>query len=338
MRQYERVLSFAALAGGFIIDNLTLARVDLWFDHIILLFYLGVVMLGVAISNRYGQSALGALVYFPMQFAFGGLFSVFTVFYLRSAAFAVSWPFLLFLAGMLVGNEFFRSRYQKINFQVSVLFLALFSYMVFAVPVVLGRMGPDVFILSGVLSLCIIVLFLASILRSKDERGRMLRNIAGIFVVMNVLYFTNIIPPVPLSLKEAGVYHAVVRTQGGYFVSREIMPWYKRFLRQEVVHIRADEPMYFYSAVFAPTRLNTDIVHHWQYFDKKSGSWITGAKILFPIVGGGDGGYRGYSFKNAVLPGLWRIDVETSRGQVLGRATFFVALVERLPALETIKK
>ncbi|MHB1117932.1 MAG: DUF2914 domain-containing protein [Minisyncoccota bacterium] len=157
------------------------------------------------------------------------------------------------------------------------------------------------------------------------------------FVLINVLYFANIIPPIPLVLKEAGVYHLVGRTAEGTYVARteprkwnDFLAWYR-----PTVHHVPGEPVYFYSAVFAPTRLEVAILHEWQYFDSKKDEWVTTDLLRFRVIGGRDGGYRGYSVKENLFAGRWRVNVITKRGQPLGRTSFMVIDTPVAPMLET---
>jgi hypothetical protein len=145
-----------------------------------------------------------------------------------------------------------------------------------------------------------------------------------VFVVMNFLYFTNIIPPIPLSLKDAGVYHKVERiAPGEYLVLGEEKIWYDRLkLYQTFTLSSENRTIYLYAAVFAPTELTTNIVHHWHYFDESKKRWVSISRITYAITGGRDGGFRGYSYKTNVFPGRWRVDVETLRGQLIGRVRF----------------
>ena len=83
-------------------------------------------------------------------------------------------------------------------------------------------------------------------------------------------------------------------------------------------------PIFFFSAISAPTALNTSITHEWQYRDEQNGAWKTSAEIHFPIAGGRDGGYRAYSQKDSITPGRWRVNVLTKDGQSLGSYTFTV--------------
>jgi hypothetical protein len=263
---------------------------------------------------------------------------------MRSGTFATSWPFLLFLAFIFIGNEFFKKRYTRLNFQLVVLFITVFFLAIFFVPIVLGRMGADVFLLSGAIALVAVgslAHFLFAILppSAREKQYALLASIGGLFVFINILYFTNVIPPIPLALKDAGVYHYVARTDAGdYVLNEEKHSWYDFFRRYDVVHVTQGRPLYFYSAVFAPTRLTTTIVHSWQYYDPVSGKWLDSGKIRFPIHGGADGGYRGYSEKSALAPGKWRVDVTTDRGQVLGRTRFEIEYSSTPAALKQVTK
>jgi len=336
--KYERHISSGAFLLGFVIDNFTLTRIDQLFDNIVLFTYLLVAGLGIFLFNLFESRGWGHS-YFPLaiQFAFGGLFSGYFVFYSRSASPESSWIFVILIILFLVGNELSKGRYSRLSLQVGVFFAALFSFSIFYVPILVNSIGAWVFVLSGVISLIAIWLFiklLSLVVSRKIENGKkvLVRTVLSIFVVFNILYFTNIIPPIPLSLKDVGVYHSVERMNGDYTVTFEDREWYQFYKRYNDVFHSTDKPVYFYSAVFAPTDLKTDIYHHWQYYD---GHWITINKFFIPIIGGRGEGYRGYSYKNNVLPGKWRVDVITERGQVVGRATFTVIPVDTPVALQS---
>ena len=119
--RYERHMSVGALAGGFLVDTLTFQRIDFLFGHVILFLYLGIAAGSILFMNARaagrwaGKFSDKAAPFFPMfaQYAFGGLFSAFAIFYTKSASLATSWPFLLFMFVLLIGNETFRERYQK---------------------------------------------------------------------------------------------------------------------------------------------------------------------------------------------------------------------------------
>ena len=122
--KYERYLSVGTLAVGFVI----------WLDNLILLSYLllsGVFILALNahkeghLQYQRTQKAFPLLPY-ALQFTFGGLFSGFVVLYSRSSSLAASWPFLLMLAVLLIGNEYLRTRYEHLLFQIAIYFISIF--------------------------------------------------------------------------------------------------------------------------------------------------------------------------------------------------------------------
>ncbi|MEK7134400.1 MAG: DUF2914 domain-containing protein [Patescibacteria group bacterium] len=350
--KYERHLSAGALAGGFLVDTLTFQRIDFLFGHAMLFAYLFIAAASIVFmnaraagrwTNRFSEKTAP---FFPLfaQYAFGGLFSAFAIFYTKSASITASWPFLIFIFALLLGNETFRTRYQKFGFQITLFFIVLFSFLIFYFPVVLGEISTRVFLLSGAASLLLIVLFtraLFFIAPAQKEKGRKIaiQGIGGAFLLINFMYFANIIPPIPLALKDAGVYNDISRTpDGAYQVLAEKTDWRDMLAFQKNISIAPGDAVYFFSSVFAPTRLHTNIVHEWQYFDEEKRTWTTTTKVAFPITGGSDGGYRGYSMKTSVFPGFWRVRVVTERGAVIGQRRFTISYAEHIPVLsEEIK-
>jgi hypothetical protein len=159
--------------------------------------------------------------------------------------------------------------------------------------------------------------------------------IGGIFLLVNMLYFTGLIPPIPLSLKDAGVYYSVQRNSAGdYQTVGEQQVWQNYFKLYPDFHAVAGLPVFVYSAIFSPPALNLGVVHQWQYLDG-NGRWQTVNTINLRIVGGRDGGFRTYSEKTTGLtPGHWRVNVLTTTGQLIGRVRFNLVMAEALPKVE----
>lgn len=346
---YMRYISPLSLVAGFIADNLFLTRrVDLLLTNALLFFYLVIGALGIALINLIQSGRLRRpffLTILPLlpvvaQFAFGGLFSAFLSLYSRSAALPVSWIFIVVLVFFMFGNERFAHFYARFPVQVSMYFTVLFSFLIFFLPVVFRAIGPWMFVFSGAVSLGVITLFLMMLKLLvpeivKREQTTVARTIAAAFIVFNVLYFAGAIPPLPLALKNAGVYHSIVRNSGGdYTLSGEPLPWYESFLPYNTtLHVMPGESAYVYSAVFAPSGLSTVILHQWQRYDEALKAWVTTDTLRFSINGGRDGGYRGYSIKTGITPGAWRVNVITQYGQLIGQISFTVVNVSTQPVL-----
>ncbi|HZS42711.1 MAG TPA: DUF2914 domain-containing protein [Candidatus Paceibacterota bacterium] len=349
--KYERPLSSLGLIGGFLFDIFTLTRVDELLENIWVGFHLIVAAVGILMLNLYEEGRLKEKVpgrahfwwTFVIQFAFGGLFSVYLVFYSRSANFFASWPFLVVLALNFLANERLRERYRRAGFQMAMLFLGIFFYCLYIVPIIVGQISSQIFILSGLISLAamalfLLILFAISPKRMKQEKWLIMPAVALSYLLINFLYFAHVIPPIPLSLKAAGVYHSISRdpTTGNYFVTEETNsnPWYQYFLIRPTIHLVSGEPAYVFSSVFAPARFATGIVHRWQYYDQVRKEWLTESVIRLGIVGGRESGYRTFSLKAGLAAGRWRVSVETPEGQVIGRLDFNVEPAATTPLLQ----
>ncbi|HEY1612663.1 MAG TPA: DUF2914 domain-containing protein [Rhizomicrobium sp.] len=267
------------------------------------------------------------------QFALGGLWSGFLVFYSRSAVLAASWPFLLLLVGFLIGNEVFRKYHSRFVFTSLLLYFAIYSYAVFVVPVFTRTIGRLTFLASGALAVICFLIFvriLAALDRERfaESRAALLGGAFAITAAMNIFYFTGILPPLPLALSNVGIYHSVKHEGAVYIAAGEPEPWLATLgLQQPVVHVAAGQPLSLYSAVFAPIRMQTRVTHRWQKWSPADRHWHTLSTVGFNISGGRDGGYRAYSIKSNPGPGEWRVQINSDDGRLIGRLAFTVAAV-----------
>ncbi len=341
----ERKISFAALGVGFIIDTLTLQRVDNLYDNLWIASNLLIAAICILfLSRRKDEEEEGFWLPNILQFSFGALLGSIFVFYLRSTTIAVTWPFLALVLFALLANEFFQKRYARLALQLSFLYFALFSFSIFILPVIINKIGPQVFLLSGGASLVGIWFFIKLLSRFARERFLESRTniwtlVMIIFAVVNGLYFTNLIPPIPLSLQEAGIYHDVSKSvRGDYIVMEEVRGVERYFTLRPEIHWQPGQPLHVYTAIFAPGSLTTDIAHDWQYYNEE-GKWVTATRIPLLLTGGRSNGFRTFSTKYNFTPGLWRVDVKTGRGQIIGRVNFKVVITNTAPALNaSIKK
>ncbi len=347
----ERPFSSISLIGGFVFDALTLQRVDIFWDNIWVVAHLAIVTICALIINlienggddETNPEKLHFWLVNVMQFFFGGIFSTFLVFYFRSGSIATDWPFLLLLTAAFIANERLKRHYARLAFQIALLFISYYAFAIYLMPILLHEISTAVFLLSGAVSLTAIGVFIFILKKFSRERfvGRakwFARGaIAVILVGVNALYFANLIPPLPLSLKDAGIYQSLtVNAPGNYTVRSENQGAFAFFQWSTTIHVAPNAPLYAYTAVFSPTALNTNIVHEWQYYDATSSAWITRGRITLAVTGGADGGYRTFSLMPAVVAGSWRVNVETPRGEIIGQLRFDVVVTSTPPQLQTV--
>lgn len=337
--------------AGVTYDTVTLTRIDRLLDNLILLLYLtllgGLIVLkgradlsrmpGIPVQAGTGRHLLAqAEPYYPMaiQFLLGGLFSAYTIFYSQSASLTTTAVFFGLLVGLLVGNEFLHDRLSNLKLLVSLYALVAFCFFTFFLPVLTGIMNWIMVVLGAVLSLALALRVLELVYQREAGRSRMELMKAGgpavaVVAVLVLFYFLNWIPPVPLSLKLGGIYHQVEKVDGLYHLTFETPAWYQVMKRSDDP-FHGEGPAYCFTAVFAPVDLKTTIYHRWQYRMVRpgqsagKGEFSTTDRIPIRISGGREGGYRGYTIKQHVPQGEWRVDVETEDGRVIGRVRFRV--------------
>jgi hypothetical protein len=340
IKRHERPLSALSMIAGFIFDNHFFERVDHPVTQIVLAVYL-VVAAGSILIVHHIESypddpgilhRFHPLLVVATAFALGGLWSAFVIFYGRALT-AATWPFVALLAGMMIANEMLKQYHARLAFTLTLLFLALFSYTILVVPIVTGTMGRAMFLLSGGLAVAgfaALIFVLGHIGTERIERaGRgIVLGAACVFATINAAYFANILPPLPLTLQNAGVFHSVAKDGDVYRAVAEPLEGFSLpglLGAPPVMHVESGGSLSVFSAVFAPIQLKTDVVHLWQRYDEAAQTWRTESTVRFAIVGGREGGYRGYSVKSMPANGRWRVDIETPDGLLIGRVRFSVA-------------
>jgi hypothetical protein len=336
LHQHEHAVPPVLFFGGVTWDALTLQRIDALFDNLILGIYLvllgGFIVLStLARNDRPLPPSLRKLnTWAPgiIQFLAGGLFSAYVIYYTRSASFSTASLFLLVLVALLVANEVIWSRLWSSYLLLGVYFLAVFCYFTFFLPTVLGTMGFGVFLTSGILSAGLVIGMILYLDTHKVFAGTAsFLGAVGVVVALLglvvVFYINHWIPPVPLALREGGVYHEVERSEDTFLLKYEEPPWYRPWQNDDDPFVYATgDTVHCFTAVFAPTALHTQIYHQWQYYDSKRDAWMNTDRIGYEVVGGRQKGYRGVTFKQHVHPGQWRVTVETADRRPIGRIRF----------------
>jgi len=270
-----------------------------------------------------------------IQFFMGGLFSSYVVFYFHSASMSKTLVFVLLLFSLLVANEFMKDSLRNIHLTMGLYFFVSFAFFTFSIPVVTKYFGFATFFASGIVSLALVTAICLFLLKKKVLRGRrhmwaLIAQTMVILIVLNGLYKLNWIPPVPLSVKQAGIYHNVERTGDSYALSYAKPLWYRFWQTSDTLFLmREGDKAYCFSSVFAPSELSTAIYHHWSFYDTKKKEWAETDRISLGITGGRYKGWRTYTKKSHIKPGRWKVDIRTEEGQMLGQISFRVVETKR---------
>ncbi|CAG0959683.1 hypothetical protein MTYP_00655 [Methylophilaceae bacterium] len=323
LRTFLPVMAFFA---GFIWDALTIGRyvshLDLW----ILTGYLacagGILWwLGYRHSLQQPVGRLEQLPYLAMQFLFGGLFSALFIFYLKSASHILALLWSLGLAVLLVANEFIKDKYRR--FTITWTFFGLCAILLFnfLLPFILGSIHFFWFYVSTLAGAG-----LAYGLRyiTPGRPGR----IGPVWLIAAILacaYPLDIIPPVPLVKRDIHIGLQLEKARGNYEITVDkATVWNFWQVWDDRIHVPAGERLYCVSSVFAPSGISTRLYHRWQYHDAGQG-WVSTERIGFDLEGGRGGGFRGYTYKQNIHSGEWRVSIETEYGRTVAIHKFTVS-------------
>ncbi len=353
----ERRLSSLSLVTGFLFDLLFVQQIDIAWQSVWVASHITLAVLCIVIIN-WKRSALPQVLSIEtnkfhfwmlsiLQFLLGGMLGTLLLFYLKGAVLGASWPFFLVLLVGVVGNEFLKKQYTRVSLQIGFIFFSIFLLLTYLVPYIAGTISPTLFVVSGLLSLLVItgIYFIVTLRITKAEKASIKKTasivVASIYAGMNILYFSGVIPPLPLLLHDSGVFHAIQRNENGtYTVVTE--PARSNFLSRVGIYTPKPlftydgNPAYAYSAIGSPTSFNISIVHQWQYKSPVSKKWETRAEITVPVSGGRSEGYRTYSLVRSLSEGNWRVNVQTTNGQTIGRIRFKVQQPNGPLPLETV--
>lgn len=328
--------------AGVSFDAATIFRIDSVIDNVIIITYLALLCVLYVAATLHDAGELRNRVllrftrWYPIasQFLMGALFSMFVFFYSQSASLTETSVFLVLLVGLLIANEILHDRMFSARLRLALLFFVLASYLVYSVPIVTGIMNHATFLLGLFLAAGLVGLILAYLWKRGvfGERSQMIwagTTIALLLALLEVSYVNNWIPPVPMAVREVGVYHFVQKTGSEYRMRYAKPVWYKPFAddEQPFRYFQGDT-VFVYTAVFAPSRLEKEIVHVWERQNPETNEWVERDRISYFVSGGRDHGYRGYTKKRSIEPGLWRVRVETNNQRLLTRIRFRVVPVD----------
>src|ERR1700722_12859078 len=257
-RAHERHLSALSLAGGFAFDSYAFGRIDRPLTQLVFVIYLLVAGTAIAVlhalasrgDDRKPSDRTRTILILVAQFALGCLLSGFCVFYIRSASIGASWPFLLFMAAIFIGNEYLRRYHARLVFSALLFFFSLYSYAILLVPVVIARIGTVPFLISGAIAVVVFFVYLQALAVLGHDRYRVARmqiaaGMLAITALIKLFYFVKIFPPLPLVLSDAGIYHSIQRAGRDFQVAAEDEPsrWQALFGTFPVEHIQPNDKL-----------------------------------------------------------------------------------------------
>jgi hypothetical protein len=302
-------------AGGFVLDALTIGRfVNLWTLSYVGLYALAVpVLIGVLESDWLDRWS--HWINWSLHFSLGAVFSALIVLYFRSVGHLSAGVSVALLMAAMIWNET-AARDRPARWLVWAIYAAsLVMYVNFLLPFLVGSISAWWFYGSLVAVVCLLVgLFAVGVLPSSGLVSG--TGLAGLLVI---LYVAGAIPPVPLVMKQTHVCVEVEKINGSYACQTTRNP--RRLgLTTPRVPYKPGERVSAMTSVAAPRGVEADIEHRWYHWE--SDGWVLYDTVPVHLHGGREAGWRFYSFKENMLPGLWRVETGLVEGPLLSYQTF----------------
>ena len=340
IHRHEKRLEVAFFVGGFIFDILLLESPDNLFAILQQVGYLLVVaalihyeLLFRARSWRPGKWVRKVWSWrnLALHFCLGSLLNLYSLFYIKSASFFSSIVFLVLMIAFILANELPIVKRAKVSAKVGLYAICLFSFFSIIYPILVGFVGWIPFTFAVISTILVFWIQAKLLMQSMNDRlllaRAMLAPALSVMAVFIVFYSQGWIPPVPLSVKEQGIYHSIEKRDGKVLLSFEKTWW--KFWQTSNSDFRAEigDKIYFYAQVYSPTRVTDQVAIHWLQKDAK-GKWMSSDRIPMSVQGGRVDGFRGFAFKSNYTPGEWQVRVETSSGIEISRHYFDVIATE----------
>jgi hypothetical protein len=344
--RHERSEMALFFFSGFIYDILSQSRIDDRTTLVQSFMYLLVLSVLLLLEQRFPEGIERPKFLAKVwrwrddcvHFLFGSLLSVFMLLLFKSTSGVMPYLFVCGLFALLVANELPRFRAAGPVIRVMLLSLCVTIYLSCLLPVLIGRMGFWVFLLAVALGSASVFALMRLIARWHPDEKFLARNVAipgfGVQGTLLLLYLLGVVPPLPVNVQFAGVYHDVQRIGPDVyrlsFVDDVVWNRPTTWFGPDFVFRPGDKPYYFFR-IFAPKGFDPYKVRVRWYFDHPVNGWTTTGNGFLTTVSsnGTDGGYRYFATTSNLKPGEWRVVLETEDGHEIHRLSFSAGQDER---------
>ncbi len=336
--KYWEVFFFLA---GFFFDIFTLGEIDDTANIISQSIYLALAGLILIFeftsinpdSIRNSKIKRTFIKYYDPIFHFitGSLLSVFTLFYFKSTSLITSFIFISLISFFLIANEL--PGFIKLGkiFKSFLLGICSVSFFTFLSPIVMNEIGRTPFFIGICFSLFFLFLLFNFYKRKSDVnvfKYFLIPSFSSVLLFL-ILYIFKILPPVPLAIKDIGVYQKIEKLNGVYHCYHQ-KPWYNFWDKgDQTFYLNNNSKVHVFFAIYSPTNFSDSVIVRWS--KKEKSKWIKYDDIPIKIVGGRKKGFRGIAYKKNISPGKWKVSIRSKDLREIGRINVNIIDEGRIP-------
>jgi len=333
IKSYWEILFFLA---GFFFDIFTLGEAEDSFNILQQVFYItfSILFLTYELRKQLDEGykphpfLLKNAPYLNLAFHFfiGSLLSAFLIFFFKSSSIISSGFFIISITTAFIINEFTVSDRWNLIIKSVLLFICINSFFSYIFVFPLGFIGFIPFLLGLIINL-FITWALFTYLKSKEISLDQLNNNFFFPAITTTIlfvsfYMLNILPPVPIAIKQARVCREVSKNNENYLCYHSKLWWNFWDKGEQVFRYEKGDKVYVFFSIFSPLKFSDSVSINWYY--KQNGQWVKTDGIQVQLTGGRRHGFRAYVYKKNLQTGNWYTTVTTKDSREVGRIYFKV--------------
>jgi hypothetical protein len=333
LEKAKRWAPFLFFIGGFLLDALTLGRkVDTVSLSVVSVYSVGVLG-SVWLRSKGLQPTWEKGFQFLLQLCLGSLFSALVVLYFRSAGHIWGFLVVLGLFGAMVYNELANQEKYVHELIWAIYCVSIIMLLNFLLPFLFKSVHPAWFYVSTAIGVGVIW----GLRWVVNATYRSVRGATIAAAVLVGLFLLGWIPPVPLVLEHSFVGTNFAKVDGEYTAEVEPPSLLERVgIDDPTIRYRPGEKVAVLSAVSAPDGAEARVEHRW--FKKVDGEWKAYDEIGVSMRGGREQGWRFWTNKRNVSPGLWKVETALEGGSVMGYEEFELVEIDDDAELQRARK
>ena len=324
-----------------------------------------------SLSQSKYKDTVSMIIDLIIAYAIGSTLSFVFIYYYRSVQVVAMWPILIGLIALMCINEFVKSAIKRSLIEISLLIFCIYLYLIYVFPFLFYALSSYILWVSIIFALLInmaiarILLYDRQVEKNLNTKSKIeyltfksdteINNFGYKLLIVNIfiplfiliLYMTNNLPAVPITLKNIQVYNDVkrdvVKNNSNYTYSiynkdcernsnliidkNDYATRLKELFFSKKIYVNCKDTssrVAAYTAVYMPGFFykNNLISHVWMHYSTSSRSWTEIKRRDFAIVGGRDNGYRGFTYIDNPMIGDWKLRVINNDGRLIGEYKF----------------